>query len=313
MLSGDSGRPSSNDDDTRFHATFDPYDFGSWFFGAMGREPAQRILLNEHDDGVFLVRESESSPGSYVLCVRESGRDSLVSQYLIAVTNDPSSSPSEERKLFIIGQQTFTDLPSLLNFYKLHYLESTPLVRPAPRQSVRVRAKFDFVGDQPDTDLPFKKGETLWVVQKDDDPQNSWWMAKNALGQTGQIPSSYVEIDPGPEQPGSSGLRERNSNHSLGDRSSGGSGASGDSATVADDSRNSNQPAAIQRQLPAYAKVKQARIPNAYDKSALRLEVGDRILVTKMNPSGTWEGELNGRRGHFPFTYVEWIDQSPNG
>jgi len=263
----------------------------------------------------FLIRDSEGVPGSYVLCVRESGRDSLVSHYLIEVKEDPSSSPSEERKIYTIGPQTFSDLPSLLNFYKVHYLESTPLVRPAPRQSIRVRAKYDFAAPQPSTDLPFKKGETLWVIQKDDDAQNSWWTARNALGQTGQIPSCYVELDPENEQPGSSaggGVRERNSNNSTSDRSSGGSGSSGDSAT-ANDRINANQPVQIQRKLPAYARVKQARIPNAYDKSALRLEVGDRILVTKMNPSGTWEGELNGRRGHFPFTYVEWIDQSPDG
>ena len=29
----------------------------------------------------------------------------------------------------------------------------------------------------------------------------------------------------------------------------------------------------FQRSLPAYARVKQSRVPNAYDKTALRLEV----------------------------------------
>ncbi|KAG0712635.1 Adapter molecule Crk [Chionoecetes opilio] len=64
----------------------------------------------------------------------------------------------------------------------------------------------------------------------------------------------------------------------------------------------------LQRKLPAYARVKQARVPNAYDKTALRLEVGDVIKVTKMNINGQWEGELNGKVGHFPFTHVEFID-----
>ena len=32
-----------------------------------------------------------------------------------------------------IGDQMFTDLPSLLNFYKLHYLDTTPLIRCAHR------------------------------------------------------------------------------------------------------------------------------------------------------------------------------------
>ena len=50
-----------------------------------------------------------------------------------------------------------------------------------------------------------------------------------------------------------------------------------------------------QRKLPAYARVKQARVPNAYDKTALRLEVGDIVKVTKMHINGQWEGELHGK------------------
>ena len=65
----------------------------------------------------------------------------------------------------------------------------------------------------------------------------------------------------------------------------------------------------FQRKLPAYARVKQARVPNAYDKTALKLEVGDTIKVTKMNINGQWEGELNGKTGHFPFTHVEFVDK----
>lgn len=29
-----------------------------------------------------------------------------------------------------------------------------------------------------------------------------------------------------------------------------------------------------------------------------------------MNMNGQWEGELNGKRGHFPFTYVEFLDDN---
>lgn len=42
----------------------------------------------------------------------------------------------------------------------------------------------------------------------------------------------------------------------------------------------------LQRKLPALARVKQARVPNAYDRTALRLEVGDTIKVTKTNING---------------------------
>ena len=50
--------------------------------------------------------------------------------------------------------------------------------------------------------------------------------------------------------------------------------------------------------------MKQARVPNAYDRTALRLEVGDIVTVTKMSINGQWEGELRGKVGHFPFTVI---------
>lgn len=71
-----------------------------------------------------------------------------------------------------------------------------------------------------------------------------------------------------------------------------------------------------QRKLPARARVLQVRVPNAYDKTALKLEMGDIIKVTKMNINGQWEGELKGKTGHFPFTHVEFIEpeqQENNG
>nr|2EYX_A Chain A, v-crk sarcoma virus CT10 oncogene homolog isoform a [Homo sapiens] len=60
---------------------------------------------------------------------------------------------------------------------------------------------------------------------------------------------------------------------------------------------------------PIYARVIQKRVPNAYDKTALALEVGELVKVTKINVSGQWEGECNGKRGHFPFTHVRLLDQ----
>ncbi|KAG0712637.1 Adapter molecule Crk [Chionoecetes opilio] len=49
-----------------------------------------------------------------------------------------------------IGDQMFPDLASLLNFYKLHYLDSTPLIRPATKRCEKVVAKYDFDGNRPE-------------------------------------------------------------------------------------------------------------------------------------------------------------------
>jgi len=40
------------------------------------------------------------------------------------------------------------------------------------------------------------------------------------------------------------------------------------------------------------------------------LQVGDMIKVTKQNENGMWEGELNGKKGHFPFKLVEVVDSN---
>jgi len=257
--------------------SFDHFDKSSWYFGAMSRQDATDLLMAEREGGVFLVRDSTSIVGDYVLCVKE---DAKVSHYII------NKIQQGDQTRYRIGDQMFTDLPSLLNFYKLHYLDTTPLIRPAPKRTEKVIGKYDFEGSDPD-DLPFKKGEILTIVSKDEE---QWWTARNSLGQTGSIPVPYVaKVD---------------ESQSFVNGSSNGIELSN---TKPKPSNN------IQRVLPAYARVKQSRIPNAYDKTALRLEVGDIIKVTKMSMNGQWEGEFNGKVGHFPFTHVEFIDSSESG
>ncbi|KAG1698833.1 Adapter molecule Crk [Nymphon striatum] len=295
-----------------------------YFFGPMSRQDATDVLMAEKESGVFLVRESASMTGDLVLCVRE---DSKVSHYIINILSGDGP-----HKRYRIGEQIFPDVPSLLTFYRLHYLDTTPLIRPAPRRIERVRAKYDFDGSDPD-DLPFKKGEVLTVVSKDED---QWWTARNSIGQTGSIPVPYIEQ-----------VTELEVNSQLNDSPS-------IRPVIESISNNSSQNIApiIQRVLPANARVKQPRVPCAYDQTALKLEyakhyaltngklhffipetmpsaVGicaivtikyelkklnkdkflqDIVKVTKMNINGQWEGEIDGRVGHFPFTHVEFID-----
>ncbi|XP_046384430.1 adapter molecule Crk [Ischnura elegans] len=263
-------------------ASFDPSDRASWYFGPMSRQDATDLLLTE-EGGVFLVRDSTTIHGDYVLCVKE---DSKVSHYII------NKIQQGEQTNFRIGDQMFSDLPGLLAFYKLHYLDTTPLIKPAPRRIEKIVAKYDFDGRDAD-DLPFKKGDILTVVSKDEE---QWWTARNSCGRTGSIPVPYVQ-------------KLEDGQHCLNDGNRPGSGGSNAVSQQQDAAvRRTN----IQRKLPAYARVKQARVPNAYDKTALKLEVGDIIKVTKMNINGQWEGELNGKVGHFPFTHVEFVDSENN-
>ena len=126
----------------------------------MSREEATEILMNEREGGVFLVRDSSSIRGDYVLCVRLvteliehvflmkylnrlsfCREDCKVSHYII------NRVPKDNQIRYRIGDQFFDDLPSLIKFYKLHYLNTTPLIRPAPRTWQTVIAKYDFNGN----------------------------------------------------------------------------------------------------------------------------------------------------------------------
>ena len=151
----------------------------SWYFGTMSRQDATDLLMAEKEGGVFLVRDSSTIQGDYVLCVRE---DNKVSHYII------NKIQQGEHTRYRIGDQMFTDLPALLNFYKVHYLDTTPLIRPAPKQNETVVAKYDFDGNDPD-DLPFKKGELMTIISKDEE---QWWTARNSVGKTGSIPVPYI-------------------------------------------------------------------------------------------------------------------------
>ncbi|TNN47351.1 Adapter molecule crk [Liparis tanakae] len=255
---------------------------------------------------------------------------------------------------FRIGDQEFEALPALLEFYKIHYLDTTTLIEPINKakhtgfistsavgvpldEAEFVRALFDFPGND-EEDLPFRRGDILRVLEK---PEDQWWNAANQEGRAGMIPVPYVEkyrpasptaAGPGPPVVGGGpGVP------------AGGMGGSTD-ATGAPQTNPLGDPGqyaqpVVNAQLPnlqngpVYARAIQKRVPNAYDKTALslevaippavrvseaaflsaspfsRLRVGDTVKVTKINVNGQWEGECKGKRGHFPFTHVRLLEQ----
>lgn len=197
---------------------------------------------------------------------------------------------------FRIGDQEFEALPALLEFYKIHYLDTTTLIEPVskaihagfisssagvpppPQEEVEfVRALFDFPGND-EEDLPFRKGDILRVLEK---PEEQWWNAANQEGRAGMIPVPYVEkyrpasptaaalghTTPGPAQVAEGGRSV-----------CGTDGMAGAQDNPLSDPGQYAQPV-VNAQLPnlqngpVYARVIQKRVPNAYDKTALALEV----------------------------------------
>uniref|UniRef100_H2XUL2 Crk-like protein n=1 Tax=Ciona intestinalis TaxID=7719 RepID=H2XUL2_CIOIN len=288
-------------------ANFNSADEDSWYFGMVSRKDSQNKLLHQKH-GSFLVRDSTTCPGDYVLSVSE---NSKVSHYII----------NKQENRLKIGDQMFDSMPELLDFYKVHYLDTTTLIEPIPKpikpqQTVNpigsgmvnmssitspikepevakkreglpmmVRALFDFKSDDVD-DLPFSKHEILEVIEK---PEENWWNARNAQGRIGQIPVPYVEP------------YVMNRNSTPGTYQMPGPKHGYFHPTP----RPTSMPS---RTGPVFAEVITRRVPNAYDPTALALEVGDRIQVTQMNKSGQWEGICNNKQGKFPFTHVKLID-----
>lgn len=190
---------------------------------------------------------------------------------------------------FRIGDQEFDALPALLEFYKIHYLDTTTLIEPInkskhpsfipgggapPRlEDEYVRALFDFPGND-EEDLPFRMGDILRVLEK---PEEQWWNAQNSEGRTGMIPVPYVEKYrpaspsaaagggvPGPAPPTGMAVH----GNSDGSVIQSGTPLLGDPSQYAQPTPLPNL-----QNGPVYARAIQKRVPNAYDKTALALEV----------------------------------------
>ncbi|XP_072098888.1 adapter molecule crk isoform X2 [Mobula birostris] len=261
-------------------SNFDAQDWASWYFGSMRREEAVSLLQGQRH-GTFLVRDSHTIPGDYVLSVSENSR---VSHYIINSRPQAGSGPGPGPARFRIGDQDFEHLPGLLEFYKIHYLDTTtlqePVARPphlgpgpgqgGPRQHADaefVRALFDFPGND-EEDLPFRKGDLLRVLDK---PEEQWWNAQSGDGRCGMIPVPYVE-------------RCRPSSV-LGPAGSPDSSQAGTPTQQQPEFGPYAQPSVSTplpnlQNGPVYARAFQKRVPNAYDKTALALEVCE---VTSQN------------------------------
>ena len=84
--------------------------FSSWFFGAINRTDAEKQLMQPYNvHGSFLVRESESRPGSYSLSVRNTDgvRHYKINRY-------------DGGGFFVTPRKTFPTIPDLIYYYEMY-------------------------------------------------------------------------------------------------------------------------------------------------------------------------------------------------
>ena len=190
------------------------YYFCSWYFGAIDRKEAEKLLMDTANaSGSFLVRESKSSPGSYSLSIRDTQK-----------VNHHKIQKLDGGGYFVTPQFTFATIPELVAHYSKQSdgLLKSPCVIKKPhtsfsekkfpalskdiKNSKTLSAKSQdrsqlesnyplFVGKysystRTDENLSFKKGDLLYIINTD---EGDWWYAiSKDTGQEGYIPSNYV-------------------------------------------------------------------------------------------------------------------------
>ncbi|CAG5132713.1 unnamed protein product, partial [Candidula unifasciata] len=96
-----------------FVARLDTLESQDWFFGKITRKDAERLLKVPLSPlGAFLVRESETDPGSYVLCVHDidSSRGDCVKHYKIKKLDNGGC--------YITPKSQFTTHAELIRYYQ---------------------------------------------------------------------------------------------------------------------------------------------------------------------------------------------------
>ncbi|KAI0214329.1 Tyrosine-protein kinase CSK [Lamellibrachia satsuma] len=102
-----------------------------WFHGRLQRGEAEQ-LLQSHEDGLFLVRESNNFPGDYTLCVCANGK---VEHYHIVIHNN---------KLTIDEDVHFENLIQLVE----HYEKDADGLCTELKQPLKKKGNFEFAVDK---------------------------------------------------------------------------------------------------------------------------------------------------------------------
>ncbi|XP_053381135.1 uncharacterized protein LOC123559688 isoform X2 [Mercenaria mercenaria] len=205
-----------------------------WFFGKVTRKETERNLLSKGNEvGTYLIRESETYPGSYVLSIRDydQNKGDCVKHYKMENMDDGG----------VFLGCPFKSIMELVEHYKgsvdvLCQKLKCPCPRAAlvmsdlcreekdawemPTESLQlmnrlgagqfdevwkgsqhhIRALYDYNARTED-DLSFKKGDILILLDKGDEENEDWWFARHTdpnyqnSKSEGYVPRNYVAIE----------------------------------------------------------------------------------------------------------------------
>ncbi|XP_065179717.1 1-phosphatidylinositol 4,5-bisphosphate phosphodiesterase gamma-1-like [Sycon ciliatum] len=181
----------------------------SWFHKTLTRTEAEEMLKRVHEDGAFLVRESETAHDAYAISFRAEGK---IKHCRIKM----------DGRLFTIGTAQFESLSELVSYYERHplyrkmrlrypineevlkmigqhpdpesiYVSADGILYTEPNafqnKVVTVKAMYDYQA-QRDDELTFCKHAIITNVEKHD---GGWWKGDYAGKKRLWFPSNYVE------------------------------------------------------------------------------------------------------------------------
>jgi growth factor receptor-binding protein 2 len=155
----------------------------SWYMGKISRTDAEALLLkNGNQNGAFLVRKSESSPGEFSISVKY---ENTVQHFKVL--------RDTKRGAYHLWTRKFNSLNELINFHrantvsKQHQILLRSMDSAFPQKNPLVQALFDFA-PQEAGELGFKRGDIINVLNREDE---NWWEG-SLNGQRGLFPATYV-------------------------------------------------------------------------------------------------------------------------
>ncbi|XP_077296938.1 growth factor receptor-bound protein 2 drk [Arctopsyche grandis] len=147
-----------------------------WYYGRITRADAEKLLLNKQE-GSFLIRISESSPGDFSLSVKCS--DGV--QHF-KVLRDAAGK-------FFLWVVKFGSLNELVDYHRTTSVSRSQDVklRDMVPEEVLVQAMYDFT-PQEAGELEFRRGDVITVIDRSD---QHWWQGEIAH-RRGLFPATYV-------------------------------------------------------------------------------------------------------------------------
>uniref|UniRef100_A0AC34QTH3 GRB2 n=1 Tax=Panagrolaimus sp. JU765 TaxID=591449 RepID=A0AC34QTH3_9BILA len=155
----------------------------TWYMGKISRTDAENLLMQPgNQNGAFLVRKSESSPGEFSISVRF---ENAVQHF--KVLRDVQAG------LYYLWARKFPSLNDLINFHrsnsvsKQHQILLRSMDSAFSQKNPQVQALFDFT-PQEDGELGFQRGDIITVTNRDDE---NWWEG-TCRNRRGLFPATYV-------------------------------------------------------------------------------------------------------------------------